>query len=176
MQILFVIIFNNIFEVFVKRLFVNSLDSSSGGRITQWKETFIVFKENPLFGIGGGNYGSYLGMENNYVPSNVTLELMAVHGIFSTIAFYGLTVSLFIRGIKVYKCSRGKYKTLIAYCVALVIFTIVLQFNKGYLRLYHWMIFGVLDGMIHYYSRRQIFICRMKGMCDLNEGNYISRR
>ena len=75
-------LFNDIFEVFIGRLFKGSLDSASGGRITGWEETFKVFKENPLFGVGPGNYGLYLGEDAGYVPSNVTLELMATLGIF----------------------------------------------------------------------------------------------
>ncbi|MBQ6782380.1 MAG: O-antigen ligase family protein [Acholeplasmatales bacterium] len=159
------LIFSDIFDVFIKRLFVNSLDESSGGRVTQWAETFEVFKDNSLFGIGGGNYGAYLGFDNSYVPSNVTLELMAVHGIFSAIAFYGLTISLIVRAIKLCKKSNGRCKTVVAYTVALVIFTIILQFNQGYLRLYHWMLFGILDGMIIYYNRKLKYTNKMKGIC-----------
>ena len=84
--------FSSIYEVFFARLFNQSLDSASGGRISAWLETWQVFIKNPLFGVGPGNYGLYLGKDAGTVPSNVTLELMSTVGIFATIAFYGLTI------------------------------------------------------------------------------------
>ena len=54
-------VFNDIFEVFIGRLFNSSLDEASGGRITGWEETFKVFKDNPLFGVGPGKMpGTFL--------------------------------------------------------------------------------------------------------------------
>lgn len=158
--VVFLLVFRNIFDVFIKRLFVNSLDDSSGGRITQWKETFDVFKDNILFGVGPGNYGQYLGFENNYVPSNVTLELMATLGIFSAISFYMITLSLIVRGYKVYKKNRKRNRVLFAFIVALVLFTIILQINQGYLRLYHWMLFGIVEGLIIYYKKNSFELKR----------------
>ena len=142
-------LFNDIFEVFIGRLFKGSLDSASGGRITGWEETFKVFKENPLFGVGPGNYGLYLGEDAGYVPSNVTLELMATLGIFSAIAFYALTLQLIVKAVKIYKHDQNlETKLLVACAIGLLIFTIILQVNQGYLRLCHWMFFGIIEGGI----------------------------
>ena len=52
-----------------------------------------------------------------------------------------------------------------------MIFTIILQFNQGYLRLYHWMLFGILDGMIIYYNRKLRFINRTNYNALLNIGS-----
>lgn len=152
--ILFAFVFRDILQVYVGRLFSGSLDGASGGRITGWKETFAVFLQRPLFGVGPGNYGLFLGEEAGYVPTNVTLEIMSTLGIFSTIAFYGLTVSLIVNSIKIYRRNRNVDTSLMVACaVGLFVFTIVLQINQSYLRLYHWMIFGILQGAIIYNER-----------------------
>lgn len=139
--------FSSIYSVFFGRLFNQSLDSASGGRISAWAETWNVFVNNFLFGVGPGNYGLYLGVDAGVVPSNITLELLATLGIVPAVAFYCLTFSLCYRSFKagkVLKCKEGK---LIAACaVGLIIFTVILQANQGYLRLYHWMFFGILSG------------------------------
>ncbi len=152
--LVFRLVFSNIYDVFIARLFNSSLDTASGGRINAWTETINVFKEKPLFGVGPGNYGLYLGEEAGYVPSNITLELLATVGIFATIAFYMITVDLVIRGYKLYKLNRKKFGIIPGLLFALIAFTILLQINQGYLRLYHWMFFGIIDGAIHYYMRK----------------------
>lgn len=139
--------FSSIYEVFFARLFNQSLDSASGGRISAWLETWQVFIKNPLFGVGPGNYGLYLGKDAGTVPSNVTLELMSTVGIFATIAFYGLTISLCVRSKRLYRSVKSKNSALLVACaVGLIIFTIILQANQGYLRLYHWLFFGIMSG------------------------------
>ncbi len=145
--IIFRVAFSSVYEVFFGRLFDQSLDSASGGRISAWKETWDVFLQAPLFGVGPGNYGLFLGEEAGTVPSNVTLELMATLGIFATLAFYGLSLSLCIRAFIFHSRIRSESSALLAGCaIGLLIFTVVLQANQGYLRLYHWMFFGILNG------------------------------
>ena len=145
--IIFRFAFENIYTVFFERLFNQSLDSVSGGRISLWAETWKVFTENPIFGVGPGNYGLYLGQDAGKVPSNVTLDLLATVGIVATVAFYALTFMLCYRAYRVHKeVNSEETRMLVALAVSLVIFTIVLQANQGYLRLYHWMMFGILSG------------------------------
>lgn len=162
--IVFRVVFDHLYTLFINRLFTSSLDSSTGGRVSMWLETFEVFKEKPWFGVGPGNYGLYLGFDTAYVPSNVTLDLMATLGIFATIAFYALSLSLLYNALKVYKQGRKKFKILPAFCLALIVFTIILQVNQGYLRLYHWMLFGILYGLIAYYKKalRREYILKKK--------------
>lgn len=141
--------FPSVFEVFLGRLFDSSLDDASGGRIQGWAETWRVFLENPFFGVGPGNYGIYLGQDEGYVPTNVSLELLATLGIGGFVAFYGMTCSLCVRAVRLYRREKTKTSFLImAFAVALILFTIILQVNQGYLRLYHWMCFGVLYGAL----------------------------
>ena len=65
------------------------------------------------------------------------------------IAFYGVTASLFLRAVALYRRERSVSAFLIfAFAVALILFTVILHINQGYLRLYHWMAFGVLAGAL----------------------------
>ena len=78
---------------------------------------------------------------------------MATVGIFAAIAFYGLTISLCVRTRRIYRLEKSKNCALLAACVVgLIIFTIILQANQGYLRLYHWMFFGIISGGVHQYQ------------------------
>ena len=143
------IAFSSVFEVFLGRLFDSSLNEASGGRIAGWAETWQVFLENPFFGVGPGNYGLYLGQEAGYMPTNVSLELLATLGVGGFVAFYGMTLSLVVCAVRCWRRERTETAFLIlAFAVALVLFTIILQINQGYLRLYHWMCFGVLYGAL----------------------------
>lgn len=150
------LIFKDIFDFFVGRLFNSSLDAASGGRVSAWKDTFDVFLENPILGIGPGNYGLYLGKGTAHVPSNVTLELMATVGIFGAISFYALTVQLIWKAFKSFKKRDKESILLVACAVGLLAFTITLQANQGFLRLYHWMFLGILQGAVTRYGNTSV--------------------
>ena len=141
------IVFHNVFEVFIGRIFNNGLNDASGGRVERWLEAYEVFAEHVLFGVGPGNFGIYLKGDYSYVPSNVTLELMATTGIFATISFYLILVEMIV---KVYRINhlngKGDVGCINSLLFGLIIFTIFLQVNQGYLRLYHWMFFGMIEG------------------------------
>lgn len=154
--IVFRLVFSNLYDVFIARLFNTSLDTASGGRISAWKETWDVFLARPIFGVGAGNYGLFLGMTADHVPTNVTLDLMATLGIFGTVAFYGLSVSLCVKCYRIARRDSSKGSAMLAACAfGLIIFTVILQFNQGYLRLYHWMFLGVLWGGILSYKKEK---------------------
>lgn len=139
--------FSQIYDTFIARLFEGSINAASGGRIESWAETWQVFLENPAFGVGPGCYGLYLGKDVGYVPLNVSLELLATLGIFGFLFFYGLTASLIFRAVKLGRQKKTKQtNTLACLAYALLIFTIILQINQGYLRLYHWAFLGILWG------------------------------
>ena len=145
----FRLIFSHLYNTFIERLFSGSLNTASGGRIEGWRETFQVFLENPFFGVGPGNYGLYLGKGNDYVPTNVTLDALSTLGIFGFVSWAGITVSLVIEAIRRSKGTKSEEKGMLLACVfGLLIFTVILQINQGYLRLYHWMFFGALWGGI----------------------------
>lgn len=143
------IAFSSMFEVFLGRLFDSSLDEASGGRIAGWTETWQVFLENVFFGVGPGNYGLYLEQDAGYVPTNVSLELLATLGIGGFVAFYGLTAALAVQAFVLYRRRQTEQTFLLfSFALALLFFTVILQINQGYLRLYHWMMFGILWGAI----------------------------
>lgn len=154
--LIFCLLFSNVYNIFVARLFRMSLDEASGGRVSKWTETFSVFKDNAFFGVGPGNYGLYLGKEAGYVPSNISLELLATLGVVGFIAFYGLTISLIVKCFRIYRKNKsGETTLLVAYAYGLLIFTLILQANQGYLRLYHWMFFGILWGGLLKYGKKK---------------------
>ena len=143
----------NLFDAFISRIFSGDLNGATGGRVEGWTETLEVFKKNVLFGVGPGCYGIYLGKGTSYVPTNVTLELMATLGIFAAVAFYAFTVWLVVKSFKIYGNRRDDAGfTLFALALSLIVFTVILQVNQGYLRLYHWMFFGVIAGGIKRYG------------------------
>ena len=134
--IVIILFFPNVFDVFFLRLFEGIIEAS-GDRIKRYSETFNVFLSKPIFGIGSGCYGYYF---NNpkLVPTNVFLEMLACLGIVGTIMFIYF---IFMPVIKLYKSKDIDYR---AYSFALFIFFIVLQANQNYLRLYMFMIMGVV--------------------------------
>ena len=79
---------------------------------------------------------------------------MATLGIFSAIEFYALTLQLIVKSVRIYKIEKNsETKLLVACAIGLLIFTIILQANQGYLRLYHWMLFGIIEGGILRYKK-----------------------
>ena len=148
------VVFRSTIEQFVGRLFNGSLNDASGGRISQWKETWNVFFDNFFFGVGPGNYGRYFGKEDTYVPSNVTLDVLATLGIFGGITFFGFNITLIVKAflVKTKTVGAGNY-LLKATAWGLIIFLIILQANQGYLRLYHWMFLAFLQGALCEYKK-----------------------
>lgn len=138
--------FQSVFAVFIGRLFEGNLDVASGGRIGQWAESFGVFLSHPFLGVGPGCYGLYVANDTTVVPSNVTLELMATLGFLAPVFFYGLTLYLTIIGVSAAK--RYRKPELFGLVIGLWAFTLMLQVNQGFLRLYHWMIFGLIYGAV----------------------------
>lgn len=148
--LIFWLAFPSLFDVFIGRLFTGDMNKATGGRIGGMSETIQVFLENFWLGTGPGCYGLYLGLDAGVVPSNVTLELAANLGFLGPVLFYAITVYLVYLTYKTYQ--DAKEPRLIAFAFALVVFTIVLQVNQSYLRLYHWMAMGALYGLCHHYK------------------------
>lgn len=137
--LLVLLVFPNVFDVFFLRLF-EGISQASGDRIKRYSETVNVFLENPIFGIGTGCYGYYLN-QAGLVPTNVLLEMLASLGIVGTTMFLYF---IFMPVVKAYKSNNIDYK---AYSYSLIIFFIILQANQNYLRLYMFMIMGVVYGL-----------------------------
>lgn len=139
------IVFSDSFDLFVMRIFRNGLVSASGDRISSYSETIQVIKDNWLFGCGLGAYPIYMG-KANYVPTNVTLELLATTGVVGTLSFYGLIV-YYIYEVW-FSPRKNKYEYSKMFVFALICFWIILQANQNFHRLYLWMIFGISSGVI----------------------------
>jgi O-antigen ligase len=141
LSVVIYLLFKNIITTFLFRIFNDGIYNSSGGRVEMYKETWNVFINNLFFGVGPGAYGIYLGFDRSYVPSNVTLELLATVGLFATVAFYCF---IFFIIYCVYKCSKENKNFSYSMIFALLIFLVILQANQNYLRLYMWMFLGML--------------------------------
>lgn len=141
----------DMFEIFFMRLFNTSLNSASGGRISKWSEPFNVFLDKPLLGVGPGNYGFYFNASIEKVPSNVTLELLATLGVWGLI-FYAIHLKLFYKAYRIIINTNiplnEEKQLLYSIVLGVIVFVIILQANQGYLRLYHWMLLGLLFGGI----------------------------
>ncbi len=145
-------IFPDMYDHFIGRLFSESLNDASGGRIDKWMESIKVIIDRPLLGVGPGNYGNYFGDSIEYVPSNVTLDLVSTLGFFGLL-FYGLHITLGLDFYKLYKtkiAEREEFKLVFGLLMGLFIFVLILQVNQGYLRLYHWMLLGIIYGSLRY--------------------------
>ena len=138
-------LFPTMTNLFIMRLFNSSLDEASGGRISAMFVGISVWEEFPLFGVGPGCYGLYVANSTDVVPSNLTIDLLATIGIFGLIAFTLFHLSLIYKALKVYKTSKNSY--IPPLIIALIAFIFLLQMNQGYLRLYHWMLLGIIDGI-----------------------------
>lgn len=123
----------------VNRLENSSIGSASGGRITAWKDTLVVFKDNPIVGVGPNAYSQYT--KGGFPPSNVTLEILANLGAIGFITFCIFILGIIISSIK--SITRNEQMA-IAVIFAIIIFGLVLQANQNYLRLYMWMHLGLL--------------------------------
>lgn len=134
-------------------MFNQSLDSASGGRISNWSRDYNVFMNNFLFGVGPGCYGLYTTGNTLDCPSNVTLDLFSTLGIFPSIFFILIHISLLIKCYKVYKFNPKQNKLFLGLILSFIIFILILQFNQGYLRLYHWMFLGIMLGFVERYKK-----------------------
>ena len=149
-----------LYDAVVGRIGRQGLAGASGNRIIGWFEGLEVFKMNILFGVGPGCYGRYLNDFDYHVATNITIDLLATLGIFSTVSFYYLHVYFAIiyfaiksKDIKNKICIQ-KSNITVSVLLSVTAFLIVLQANQNYLRAYHWMFLGLLQGVLLTMLRR----------------------
>ena len=93
------------------------------------------------------------------MPSNVTLELLSTTGIFAPVAFVVYIVGILRNTFRTYKKEKGEDSLVLwALAIGLMLFLVVLQANQGYMRLYMWMIFGILLGGTSYVKKQNKII------------------
>ncbi|MCX6990526.1 MAG: O-antigen ligase family protein [Chlamydiae bacterium] len=127
--------------------------------IDRWKgivKCFLVFKENPIFGVGIGGVGPYFYevIENGGVattlkemekhdPTNVFTEILASLGLVGLMSFGFLFYRYWLVFKEVMQRSLSltiaERRTAIALMISLICTLIVLQFNQGLFRNYIWV-------------------------------------
>ena len=144
------VFFPNVYNAFIKRLYVDGLFNSLGTRMREYSNTFSLFLKYPFFGVGPNCYGLYYGNEN-LQPTNVTLELLATTGIFTTLVFY----VFFLNPIKIYFSKNNYSLETKAMVFALILFLIIIQANQNYMRLYMWMLLAICYAMINEETKKE---------------------
>ncbi|MDB8558553.1 O-antigen ligase family protein [Turicibacter sanguinis] len=133
----------NFINVFLGRLFTSGIIDSSGGRVDNWKFTFEIFTQYPIFGIGPNAYPTFTKL--NHPPTNVTLELLVNTGVIGFFTFIYFVGNILVKGYKNNNILSIYNKAIV---VSIVIFIVTLQANQNYMRLYLWMFLGICLGII----------------------------
>ncbi|MGU9324755.1 O-antigen ligase family protein [Clostridium perfringens] len=135
-------LYPKIFEIFIGRLFKDGLVISSGNRMIGWKEALNVFRDNMLLGVGPDAYQAYTG--SLIPPTNVTLEILCYLGLLGLVTFIIFIISILRNSLIEIKEFDVISKAIF---VSFLVFLIILQFNQNYLRLYMWMLLGIIAGL-----------------------------
>jgi len=86
-------------------------DTSVGARLEMWKSSYLIFKENPIFGVGEGNFkeGNIKLINKGLINSNVG-QFNHPHGEYITTiveqGIVGLIVLLFLFFSPLFKCYK----------------------------------------------------------------------
>lgn len=171
--------FTNIYDMFFFKFFRWDFYNhwSFRERWGQIENSYFVFKDNPIFGVGLGGVGMYIFQrytqgEDYYLrasetlitfksfdPMNVTTEVLASQGVFGAVCY--LIFLLFLFGKAKYAIKRAQFdeeKVMIkSLLVATVLMLVVLQFNQGIFRTYIWVQMAVLySASMHVLSGRRL--------------------
>ena len=68
---------------------------SIGVRFEMYSVSWQLFFNNPLFGVGLGNWHEFSGFDNHLYPHNVLLEILAEGGLFLFLVFFTTFVYIF---------------------------------------------------------------------------------
>lgn len=147
------LIFPNVVNVFIMRLFRDGISESSGTRVSEYKYQIECFLRYPIFGAGLDCYGSFR-QNSSIEASNISLELLACSGLVGFCAFY-----IFVL-FPVYKAfvskTRNNYKYGKIFSFSLLVLIIILQANQNYMRLYLWMMIIVSYVSIIYEDKQAL--------------------
>jgi len=99
-------------EAFVRSASLYDNDGAPTQRYTEWQAALFMTRENPLLGVGAGNYQDNIGMYYGYLPSpehaaepdsqNLYLVLSSSCGIPALVFFLGLLLEMTTRAIRGY--------------------------------------------------------------------------
>ena len=134
---------------------LNSDGHSSTARIDVMIRAFSVFKEHPWYGVSlGGVDPAVAEMYNmafeNGMSACVWVEILVASGIFGTIIFGGWIVCFIKKVIVISKMGKYEAKALI---YAFLFECMILSFNQNILRIYFWILIGVISSLCRAYKR-----------------------
>jgi len=118
--------------------------SSVGARLEMWKSSFLIFKENPIFGIGEGNFKEgnieliNKGLINSYVghfnhPHGEYITTIVEQGIVGLIVLLFLFFSPLFKCYKESKCAdvNTHSNTLLVFLLSLLLHYIFYSMTNG---------------------------------------------
>lgn len=135
----------------------------AGNRIPRMEAAYLVFAENPLLGIGPGNYSNHINnIDFTHIthgipwlevygqpPVNIFLEAGINAGIFGLLSL-SLVFAWFTL-ISLFRCKDRRY-----FLIIILIFLAGL-IESSYLRAYCWLFFGIVAGQVSYFNGRTRF-------------------
>ncbi|WP_028973463.1 O-antigen ligase family protein [Spirochaeta cellobiosiphila] len=128
-----------LYTVLFGRLLENGFQGAGGGRVTGMHQTISIIKRNFWIGVGPGAYVTLY----KYPPTNAILQLFVSVGVFG----FFFSIIWFLYPIMV-RSKYNKYKDLFySYRFSYLVFFVILQANTNYMRLYHWMLIGIVLGL-----------------------------
>lgn len=131
---------------------INKTDISSG-RVGLWLIAIDLFKNNPIFGIGWGNYSFHVPTDiqiafDIHNAHNCFLQVLCETGIIGFILFYGLIgfilYTILKRSVEIQKRQSPKMLTINATCAAYQIFFIIaLAIDPAIYSLIFWCLYAL---------------------------------
>lgn len=149
-------------------------------RFVGMKNGWMMFLQNPLFGVGFGGYPCYLmdaylrqdpaftfidmhqlmsSLKNPvkiFDAMNVFTEVLASIGLFGFCAFSSLIIGCFLHVKK--NASHVDKHLAYSLCISLIITLVVLQFNQGILRTYIWTHLALTFAFLENHSENTSFV------------------
>lgn len=142
--------------------------SSADGRIEGLKVGLEIFKRNPLFGVGVGNYKGYRvdHIDGVYLQAhNLIGQLLAETGLLGSFSFVLMVIIVYLNSKKVNRISKQNkdpsllfYKEFADACkISLIVLLFLSLFGHFYLR-YNWFWVGIFSSLLVVFSESKLFI------------------
>ncbi len=133
---------------------LSSNETNVGSRILVWEKAADIFIENPVFGVGLGNFeNSFISQRENYLGSrdfyyddahNLFVQVAVEGGIVLLIGFLGLISITLWRTLRAYLLTKDEW--LLALISGLIVFVVTACFTP--VEVVNWVLLaGILAGM-----------------------------
>lgn len=149
-------------DEFIAHVAVEDRDDGESvvSRLSSADRAYEIFLDDPVIGIGLGNYGPSIAADPNQVPeedgwaivNNEYLEILAEGGIVAFLGFLLLIVAVFVRGIKAYLYSRASFSGAVMISLLIAFLAILVQyatFSTLYI-IHVWFLIGLIGGISNY--------------------------